>query len=195
MEELLLKRGTLEGLVAQMLSVLGEDPKREGLQQTPRRVAKAFEFLTDGYRQDVEKVLNGAIFNESYSEMVIVKEIDFFSMCEHHMLPFFGRVHIAYIPNGKIVGLSKIPRIVEVFSRRLQVQERLTQQIAQTLFDALNPDGVGVVMEARHMCMMMRGVEKQNSVATTSAMLGTFRDDVKTRSEFLNLIGSNLSKM
>jgi GTP cyclohydrolase I len=195
MEELLLKRGTLEGLVAQMLSALGEDPKREGLQQTPRRVAKAFEFLTDGYRQDVEKVLNGAIFNESYSEMVIVKEIDFFSMCEHHMLPFFGRVHIAYIPNGKIVGLSKIPRIVEVFSRRLQVQERLTQQIAQTLFDALNPDGVGVVMEARHMCMMMRGVEKQNSVATTSAMLGTFRDDVKTRSEFLNLIGSNLSKM
>ena len=195
MEELLLKRRTLEGLVAQMLSALGEDPKREGLQQTPRRVAKAFEFLTDGYRQDVEKVLNGAIFNESYSEMVIVKEIDFFSMCEHHMLPFFGRVHIAYIPNGKIVGLSKIPRIVEVFSRRLQVQERLTQQIAQTLFDALNPDGVGVVMEARHMCMMMRGVEKQNSVATTSAMLGTFRDDVKTRSEFLNLIGSNLSRM
>ena len=195
MEELLLKRGTLEGLVAQLLSALGEDPKREGLQQTPRRVAKAFEFLTDGYRQDVEKVLNGAIFNESYSEMVIVKEIDFFSMCEHHMLPFFGRVHIAYIPNGKIVGLSKIPRIVEVFSRRLQVQERLTQQIAQTLFDALNPDGVGVVMEARHMCMMMRGVEKQNSVATTSAMLGTFRDDVKTRSEFLNLIGSNLSRM
>ena len=195
MEELLLKRGALEGLVAQVLTALGEDPKREGLQQTPRRVAKAFEFLTDGYRQDVEKVLNGAIFNESYSEMVIVKEIDFFSMCEHHMLPFFGRVHIAYIPNGKIVGLSKIPRIVEVFSRRLQVQERLTQQIAQTLFDALNPDGVGVVMEARHMCMMMRGVEKQNSVATTSAMLGTFRDDVKTRSEFLNLIGSNLSKM
>ena len=195
MEELLLKRGTLEGLVAQMLSALGEDPKREGLLQTPRRVAKTFEFLTDGYRQDVEKVLNGAIFNERYSEMVIVKEIDFFSLCEHHMLPFFGRAHIAYIPSGKIVGLSKIPRIVEVFSRRLQVQERLTQQIAQTLFDALNPDGVGVVMEARHMCMMMRGVEKQNSVATTSAMLGTFRDDVKTRSEFLNLIGSNLSRM
>ena len=195
MEELLLKRGALEGLVAQMLSALGEDPKREGLLQTPRRVAKAFEYLTEGYRQDVEKVLNGAIFNEPYSEMVIVKEIDFFSMCEHHMLPFFGRAHVAYIPNGKIVGLSKIPRIVEVFSRRLQVQERLTQQIAQTLFDALSPEGVGVVVEARHMCMMMRGVEKQNSVATTSAMLGTFRDDVKTRSEFLNLIGSNLSKM
>ncbi|HEX7572810.1 MAG TPA: GTP cyclohydrolase I FolE [Bacteroidota bacterium] len=195
MEELLLKRGALEGLVAQVLSALGEDPKREGLVQTPHRVAKAYEYLTEGYRQDVQKVLNGAIFNERYSEMVIVKEIDFFSMCEHHMLPFFGRAHVAYIPNGKIIGLSKIPRIVEVFSRRLQVQERLTQQIAQTLFDALSPDGVGVVVEARHMCMMMRGVEKQNSVATTSAMLGTFRDDVKTRGEFLNLIGSNLSKM
>ena len=188
MEELLLQRGELEGLVGKMLSALGEDPRREGLRQTPQRVAKALEFLTEGYRQDVEKVLNGAIFNERYSEMVIVKEIDFFSMCEHHMLPFFGRVHVAYIPNGKIVGLSKIPRIVEVFSRRLQVQERLTQQIAETLFQALNPEGVGVVVEARHMCMMMRGVEKQNSVATTSAMLGTFRDDVKTRSEFLNLI-------
>ena len=195
MDELLLKRDALEGLIAQVISALGENPKREGLLQTPHRVAKAYEFLTEGYRQDVEKVLNGAIFNERYSEMVIVKEIDFFSMCEHHMLPFFGRAHVAYIPNGKIVGLSKIPRIVEVFSRRLQVQEWLTQQIAQTLFDALNPDGVGVVVEARHMCMMMRGVEKQNSVATTSAMLGTFRDDVKTRGEFLNLIGSNLSKM
>ena len=195
MEEVLLKRGALEGLVTQMLTELGENPSREGLLQTPHRVAKALEFLTDGYRQDVEKVLNGAIFSETYSEMVIVKEIDFFSMCEHHMLPFFGRAHVAYIPKGKIVGLSKIPRIVEVFSRRLQVQERLTQQIAQTLFDALNPQGVGVVMEARHMCMMMRGVEKQNSVATTSAMLGTFRDDVKTRSEFLNLIGSELSKL
>ncbi len=139
------------------------------------------------------KVLNGAIFNERYSEMVIVKDIDFYSMCEHHMLPFFGKAHVAYIPNGKIVGLSKIPRIVEVFSRRLQVQERLTQQIADTLYSALNPDGVGVVIEARHMCMMMRGVEKQNSLATTSAMLGVFRDDVKTRQEFLTLINSKLA--
>jgi GTP cyclohydrolase I len=195
MEELLLKRGVLEGLVEQMLTALGEDPKREGLVRTPHRVARAYEFLTQGYREDVEKVLNGAIFKERYSEMVVVKEIDFFSMCEHHLLPFFGRAHIAYIPNGKLVGLSKIPRLVEVFSRRLQVQERLTQQIAETLFNALNPEGVGVVIEARHMCMMMRGVEKQNSVATTSAMLGTFRDDVKTRSEFLNLISSNLSRV
>jgi len=195
MEELLLQREALEGIVSNLIAAVGEDPAREGLRQTPHRVAKALEFLTDGYRQDVSKVLNGAIFNERYSEMVIVKDIDFFSMCEHHMLPFFGRAHVAYIPNGKIVGLSKIPRIVEVFSRRLQVQERLTQQIAETLFEALSPEGVGVVLEARHMCMMMRGVEKQNSVATTSAMLGTFRDDVKTRSEFLNLIASDLSKI
>jgi len=195
MEELLLQRESLEGIVSSLITAVGEDPAREGLRQTPHRVARALEFLTDGYRQDVRKVLNGAIFNERYSEMVIVKDIDFFSMCEHHMLPFFGRAHVAYIPNGKIVGLSKIPRIVEVFSRRLQVQERLTQQIAETLFEALAPEGVGVVLEARHMCMMMRGVEKQNSVATTSAMLGTFRDDVKTRSEFLNLIASDLSKV
>ena len=194
MEELLLQREALEGIVSKLIAAVGEDPAREGLVRTPHRVARALEFLTDGYRQDVSKVLNGAIFNERYSEMVIVKDIDFFSMCEHHMLPFFGRAHVAYIPNGKIVGLSKIPRIVEVFSRRLQVQERLTQQIAETLFDALTPEGVGVVIEARHMCMMMRGVEKQNSAATTSAMLGTFRDDVKTRSEFLNLIASDLSK-
>ena len=172
---------------------IGEDPQREGLLRTPHRVAKAYEFLTKGYREDIKKVLNDAIFNEKYSEMVIVKDIDFFSMCEHHMLPFFGRAHVAYIPNGKIVGLSKIPRIVEVFSRRLQVQERLTQQIAETLFEALNPEGVGVVVEARHMCMMMRGVEKQNSLATTSAMLGVFREDVRTRGEFLHLIESKLS--
>jgi GTP cyclohydrolase I len=193
MEEQLAKTAKMEELVGQMLEQLGEDPRREGLLQTPRRVAKAFQFLTRGYGQDVHEVLNAAVFKEKYNEMVIVKEIDFFSMCEHHMLPFYGRVHVAYIPNGKILGLSKIPRIVEVFSRRLQVQERMTQQIADTLYEALNPDGVGVVIEARHMCMMMRGVEKQNSLATTSAMLGSFRDDVKTRQEFLTLINSDLA--
>jgi GTP cyclohydrolase I len=187
------RRQALERIIENLLTEVGEDPAREGLRQTPRRVAGALEFLTGGYRQDIQAVLNGAIFNERYSEMVIVKDIDFYSMCEHHMLPFFGRAHVAYIPNGKIVGLSKLPRIVEVFSRRLQVQERLTQQIADTLFNALNPEGVGVVIEARHMCMMMRGVEKQNSSATTSAMLGVFRDDVRTRQEFLTLIGKNLS--
>ncbi len=183
---------TTETLVAELLKQIGEDPDREGLRRTPHRVAKALKFLTSGYEKDIQKVLNGAVFTEKYSEMVIVKDIDFFSMCEHHMLPFYGKAHVAYIPNGKIVGLSKVPRIVDVFSRRLQVQERLTQQIAGTLFDALNPDGVGVVVEAHHMCMMMRGVEKQNSIATTSAMLGVFRDDVRTRHEFLTLIGSSL---
>jgi GTP cyclohydrolase IA len=186
------EREKLERLIAETLDALGEDAKREGLAKTPHRVAKSLEFLTSGYRLDARTILNDAIFSERYSEMVIVKDIDFYSMCEHHMLPFFGRAHVAYIPNGKIVGLSKIPRLVEVFSRRLQVQERMTQQIADTLYAALNPDGVGVVVEARHMCMMMRGVEKQNSSATTSAMLGVFRDDVKTRSEFLTLIGSTL---
>ncbi|MEW6511545.1 MAG: GTP cyclohydrolase I FolE [Bacteroidota bacterium] len=193
MEEQLLRLETLEELVGKVLDTLGEDAGREGLAGTPGRVARALEFFTSGYRQDIHKVLNGAIYSERYSEMVIVKDIELYSLCEHHMLPFFGRAHVAYIPNGKIVGLSKIPRIVELFSRRLQVQERLTQQIADTLYEALEPEGVGVVIEARHMCMMMRGVEKQNSAATTSAMLGVFRDDVKTRQEFLTLIGHTLS--
>jgi len=183
----------LELAVRKILEGIGEDPRREGLGRTPVRVAEALRFLTSGYKKDIKREINGAIFVEKYSEMVIVKDIDFFSMCEHHMLPFFGMAHVAYIPDGKIIGLSKIPRIVEVFSRRLQVQERLTQQIADTLYQALNPLGVGVVIEARHMCMMMRGVEKQNSVATTSAMLGVFREDDKTRQEFLTLTGSKLA--
>lgn len=183
----------LEEAVKNFITLIGENPKREGLTRTPHRVAKAWEYLTSGYKQDVKKVLNGAVFKEKYDEMVIVKDIDFFSLCEHHMLPFYGKAHIAYIPNGKIVGLSKLPRLVEVFSRRLQVQERMTQQIADTLFQILEPDGVAVVIEARHLCMMMRGVEKQNSVATTSAMLGSFRDDERTRNEFLKLISSKLT--
>ncbi|OGU54726.1 MAG: GTP cyclohydrolase I FolE [Ignavibacteria bacterium RBG_13_36_8] len=174
--------------VKSILSEIGEDPNRQGLLKTPERVAKAYEFLTQGYHQDIEGAMNNAIFDEKYDEMVIVKDIDFFSMCEHHLLPFFGKVHIAYIPNGKIVGLSKIPRIVDIFSRRLQVQERMTQQIADTLDYYLKPAGVAVVCEAQHMCMMMRGVEKQNSIATTSAVHGEFMEDARTRSEFLNLI-------
>lgn len=178
----------IETIVRELLVQIGEDPARQGLQRTPARAARMYSFLTKGYAEDVKSVLNGAVFEEKYSEMVIVRDIDFFSLCEHHLLPFYGKCHIAYIPNGKILGLSKLPRIVEVFARRLQVQERLTQQIADTLYDCLNPAGVGIVMEAKHLCMVMRGVEKQNSMATTSAMLGVFRDDVKTRSEFLNLI-------
>ena len=179
----------LESVIERMLTQLGEDPRREGLLKTPSRVAKSMRFLTKGYSEDVQTLLNDAIYKETYSEMVIVKDIDFFSLCEHHMLPFYGKIHVAYLPKGKILGLSKIPRLVDMFSRRLQVQERMTQQIAQSLFDALRPTGVGVVCEARHLCMMMRGVEKQGSRATTSAMLGDFRSDLKTRSEFLTLIG------
>jgi len=183
----------LEKAVAEIISLIGEDPGREGLIKTPERVAKAWEYLTSGYRQDARKILNGAVFTEKYDEMVIVKDIDFFSLCEHHMLPFYGKAHVAYIPNGKILGLSKIPRLIEAFSRRLQVQERMTQQIADTLYETLEPDGVAVVIEARHLCMMMRGVEKQNSLATTSAMLGSFREDERTRNEFLKLIDSKLT--
>lgn len=178
----------MKDLIRKILVELGEDPKREGLAKTPERVEKAFQFFTKGYSEDPEKVLNNALFVEEYDEMVIVKDIDLFSMCEHHLLPFFGRCHVAYIPNRKIIGLSKIVRLVEVYSRRLQVQERLTSQIANTIKSTLNPHGVGVVIEAQHLCMMMRGVEKQNSVAITSSMLGSFRANVETRMEFMDLI-------
>ncbi len=171
-----------------ILEEIGEDPDRVGLWRTPHRVARAWEFLTNGYTANIDKILNGAVFEEKYDEMVVVKDIDFFSTCEHHLLPFYGRAHIAYIPNGKIVGLSKLPRIVDVFARRLQVQERLTREIASTIVEYLDPIGVAVVCEARHMCMMMRGVEKQNSVTTTSAMLGAFKQP-QTRAEFMTLIG------
>ncbi len=176
----------------EILHKLGEDPEREGLAKTPERVAKALQFLTSGYTLDAAEILRGAMFKEDYSEMVIVKDIELYSMCEHHMLPFFGKAHIAYIPNGYIVGLSKIPRIVDVFARRLQVQERLTQQVLDAIQDTLQPLGVAIVIEARHMCMMMRGVQKQNSATTTSAFTGVFKSDEKTRNEFLKLISSRL---
>ena len=179
-------------IVTDLLLEIGEDPEREGLISTPKRVAKAYEFLTSGYNKNIEEVLNKAVFTVKYDEMVVVKNIDFYSMCEHHMLPFFGKVHVAYIPNGKVIGLSKIPRIVEVFARRLQVQERMTQQIADTINEYLEPQGVGVVSEAFHMCMMMRGVEKQNSSATSSAMHGIFKEDARTRTEFLTFISHKI---
>ncbi len=178
----------IEEWVAKILKELGEDVHREGLERTPERVAKALKFLTSGYQQDVKDVLNDALFVENYDEMVVVKDIDVMSLCEHHLLPFVGKCHVAYLPGKKIVGLSKIPRLVEMFSRRLQVQERLTTQIAQTLQEALKPRGVAVVIEAIHLCMVMRGVEKQNSKAVTSAMLGAFRDRPETRAEFMELI-------
>jgi len=181
----------LEESVRAFLRQLGEDPEREGLLRTPLRVARSLRFLTSGYRQDVDKVLNGALYSVAYDEMVIVKDIEIFSLCEHHLLPFFGRCHVAYIPTDKVIGLSKIPRLVDVFARRLQVQERLTNQIAETIMARIKPLGVGVVIEAKHLCMIMRGVEKQNSVAVTSAMLGAFRDEIETREEFLSLVRSH----
>jgi len=178
----------MQDIIRQLLSALGEEPSREGLLDTPKRVESALRFLTGGYKEDVDAMLNNALFSVDYNEMVIVRDIDFYSLCEHHMLPFFGKCHVAYIPNGKVVGLSKIPRLVEIFARRLQVQERLTNQIANTLLEKINPLGVAVVTEATHLCMAMRGVETQNAVAVTSAMLGAFRTDARTRAEFLNLI-------
>jgi GTP cyclohydrolase IA len=182
----------MQDIIRDLLVALGEDPQREGLLRTPKRVEQALQFLTGGYGADVDSVLNDALFTVDYNEMVIVKDIDFYSLCEHHLLPFFGRCHVAYIPSDKVVGLSKIPRLVEIFSRRLQVQERLTNQIAETIRAKIDPLGVGVVMEATHLCMSMRGVQKQNTTAVTSAMLGSFRQDARTRSEFLNLIGKRV---
>jgi len=179
----------MERLIREQIETLGENPKREGLLRTPARVAEAYAFLTSGYSLDPDTVLNDALFHTDSDEMVIVKDIDFYSLCEHHILPFFGKCHIAYIPRRKVIGLSKLPRVVEVYARRLQIQERMTFQIANTVRKLIRAQGVGVVIEAQHLCMMMRGVEKQNSYAITSAMLGAFRNDSRTRAEFLNLIG------
>src|SRR5687768_3733092 len=178
----------MEALIRQLLVDLGEDADREGLVKTPHRVAKALTFLTSGYASDIDHILNGALFTVDYSEMVIVRDIDYYSLCEHHLLPFFGKCHVAYIPNGRVIGLSKIPRLVNVFARRLQIQERMTAQIAETIQEKIDPVGVAVVCEGTHLCMSMRGVEKQNSTAVTSSMLGSFRDNARTRMEFLELI-------
>jgi GTP cyclohydrolase I len=183
-----LTSASFEDLVRELMVRLGENPSREGLVRTPDRVRRAYEFLTKGYKEDPEEMLKKSLFTVTYDEMVIVKDVEMFSLCEHHMLPFFGKVHVAYIPKGKVIGLSKIPRLIEMFSRRLQIQERLTTQIAETIQKAIQPLGVGVVIEARHLCMMMRGVEKQHSAAVTSSMLGCFRDEQETRTEFLSLI-------
>jgi GTP cyclohydrolase IA len=180
----------MEAHVQDLLKLLGEDPDREGLVKTPKRVSASLRYLTQGYRQDIKKILNNAIFSEPYDEMVLVKDIEIFSLCEHHLLPFYGKAHVAYIPKGKIIGLSKIPRVVEVFAKRLQVQERLTHQIANCLMEALEPCGVGVVIEALHLCMAMRGVEKSSSYTVTSTMLGSFRESDRVRGEFLSLIGN-----
>lgn len=192
-EEILLTENrteTIADLVRRMLTLLGEDPNRDGLLHTPERFEKALRFLTSGYQQDADQILNGAMFQVCYDEMVVVKDIELFSLCEHHMLPFFGKCHVAYIPSKKVVGLSKIARLVNMFARRLQIQERLTSQIARALSDKISPEGVGVVIEARHLCMVMRGVEKQHSQAVTSAMFGIFRDNKQTRDEFLALVNS-----
>lgn len=186
--DLTTKPDLLEETIRTMLRELGEDTDREGLLKTPERVARSLRFLTSGYDQDVKKVLNGAVYSVAYDEMVIVKDIEIFSLCEHHLLPFFGRCHVAYIPTKKVIGLSKIPRLVDAFARRLQIQERLTNQIAETIMETIKPQGVGVIIEARHLCMIMRGVEKQNSIAVTSAMLGAFREGEQTRAEFLRLV-------
>lgn len=178
----------IEQLTKELLKEIGEDTNREGLKKTPKRVAKAWEFFSKGYKQDINELINGAVFNEDANDMVIVRDVEFFSLCEHHLLPFFGKAHVGYIPNGKVIGLSKIPRIIDMHSRRLQVQERLTHQIADAIKEVLNPKGIAVVMEGRHMCMQMRGVEKQNSLASTSAMFGKFKSSVETRSEFLSII-------
>jgi GTP cyclohydrolase I len=183
-----LTSASFEDLARELIVRLGEDPTREGLARTPERMRRAYEYLVKGYREDAEAMLKEALFTVTYDEMVIVKDVEMFSLCEHHMLPFFGKVHVAYIPNGKVIGLSKIPRLIDIFARRLQIQERLTTQIAETIQHAIQPQGVGVVIEARHLCMMMRGVEKQHSAAVTSSMLGSFRHEEETRTEFLSLI-------
>ena len=187
-EPVSLTSASFEELMRELLVRLGEDPQRDGLLDTPERMVKSMQYLTKGYQEDPEKILKEALFDVDYDEMVIVKDIEMFSLCEHHLLPFFGKVHVAYIPNKKVIGLSKIPRLIDVFARRLQVQERLTVQIAEAIQNAIQPQGVGVVVEARHLCMMMRGVEKQHSAAVTSSMLGVFRDEQETRQEFLSLI-------
>ncbi|MCS7023387.1 MAG: GTP cyclohydrolase I FolE [Bryobacteraceae bacterium] len=187
------RENSIAPLVRQILEELGEDPTREGLERTPLRADKALRFLTSGYSMNLDQIVNGALFRVKYDEMVVVRDIEFYSLCEHHMLPFYGKVHVAYLPNDRVIGLSKVPRIVDMFARRLQVQERLTQQIAETLESVLNPRGVAVVCQARHFCMMMRGVEKQHSGTVTSAMLGAFRQHKETRDEFLSLLSQKLS--
>jgi GTP cyclohydrolase I len=183
------RSGSIATHMKEIISALGEDPDRDGLVRTPERSEKALRYLTSGYSADIRQIVNGALFDVKYDEVVIVRDIEFFSLCEHHLLPFFGKIHVAYLPDSKVIGLSKIPRIVDVFARRLRIQERLTQQVAETLQDLVNPRGVGVICEARHFCMMMRGVEKQHSGAITSAMLGAFRDNKETRNELLSLVG------